>query len=76
MWNAGNNGNIVLMQEMLFPGGCIYVVRVVFNQSKNVLNRHHVNTEHWWNDSYRRLPMNLEKNMPQCHFVHQKSYMN
>jgi hypothetical protein len=32
--------------------------------------------EHWWNEIDREKPKYLEKNLSQCHFVHQKSHMD
>jgi hypothetical protein len=32
--------------------------------------------EPWWNDIDKRKPKNVEKNMPQYHFVHHKSNMD
>jgi hypothetical protein len=33
-----------------------------------------INMDHWWNDNNKRKQTDSEKNMSQCHFVHQKSH--
>jgi hypothetical protein len=53
------------VSELQPPMGLLFILQMIYEYG-----------EPWWNDTNRRKLNNLEKNLPQCHYVNHESHMN